>query len=480
MIKSKNITSWNPGIISQLILRLLIIAAMAAISVLIIYNEKLIFLLITIPILLLSGYNIIKAYNYSLTKVAFMFNAIECDDYNFKFIDTTHNVNHYMLNNALNRIKEIMTETKLKTIEKEKYYELIMNSVRSGIMTINENGNIYQVNQETLKTLGISILTHIRQLTLIDNTLYTLIKEIKPGESKKIMITNERGEMQLSISAAGLLYNGKRMKIVSLNDINKAMDEKEAEAWIKLTRVLTHEIMNSLAPITSLSETLLKITEEHADNIAKNGQNKSTYLNTIGKGLETISTTGKSLISFVETYRKYTRLQNTVKTSFEIKPLIETAITLIKELNNAETISVTDTGRLNYHDKENDIFIKISLEIEPSEILVYADENMMRQVIINLLKNAWQAIVDKGNKIEGRIEISCRIKENEEVEINISNNGGAIPKAITEDIFTPFFTTKQQGTGVGLSVCRQIMHLHHGTIQLTSNTEENVCFTICL
>lgn len=392
-----------------------------------------------------------------------MFNAIDSDDYNFKFTDNTGNINQFLLNASLNRIKEIMTSTKQKAIEREKYYELIMNGVTTGIITINENGNIYQVNKESLKIFGISVLTHINQLRIFNELLPQVLMHIKPGEIKKLSIYNESGEMQLAIGASSIIYDNKKLKIISINNINKALDEKETETWIKLTRVLTHEIMNSLAPVTSLSETLIKMTQENCPE----NESDIIFKEKIAQGLETISSTSKSLVSFVDSYRKFTRIQQPVNTTFEILPLLESSTRLAKELFN--TIRPGSN-------------IEMNIDINPTNILIYGDENLIRQVIMNLLKNAIQAIDTKypDKDFKGRIDIGCHIMENEEVEINISNNGDAIPAKLAEDIFTPFFTTKEHGTGVGLSVSRQIIHLHNGTLQLTSNTNGKVCFTIRL
>ena len=215
----------------------------------------------------ISCYKLIKINNDTLRKVSFMFNAIDCDDYAFKFTDSSKNVNNYMLNHSLNRIKEILTNAKIRAQEREKYYELIMSSVKTGILTISSNGNIYQCNNELKRMLGLTVFTHINQLRPFNSGLAKIFYEILPKEKKQYTIRDERGEVKLSISAAEMFFDKTKLKIISVNDINSAMDEQEVETWIKLTRVLTHEIMNSLAPITSLSETLIELNEKGSPQI---------------------------------------------------------------------------------------------------------------------------------------------------------------------------------------------------------------------
>lgn len=392
-------------------------------------------------VLLFSTYKLISLYSSTQEKVSFMFNAIDCDDYSFKFTDNGANVSNYMLNHSLNRIKEIMTNAKIRAIEREKYYELIMNSVKTGILTINENGNIFQVNNELLKTIGLSVFTHINQLNNVQPNLVVLLKDIKPGEKRQYTLYNERGEIKISLSASSMLFDGRNHKIIAVNDINTAIDQNEVDSWVKLTRVLTHEIMNSLAPITSLSSTLIDINDNQNINI----------------GLETIKTTSLSLISFVDSYRKFTRLQEPVKSPFLLEPFVNNIISLLVTQNN----------------------IKKYIDIEPNDVMIYADKDMINQVLTNLVKNAIYALENSAKEDnEKELLISASILPDENILLSITNNGGKIPNDISKDIFMPFFTTKEEGSGIGLSVSRQIMHLHGGQLKLTSNTDDRVTFSL--
>lgn len=423
---------------SKIIFYITLLAGSVAFSTVAILTSSYEYLLVLLPTIIISIVKLVKLYLDSIKKVTFMFNAIDCDDYNFRFSDDTSALYGPMLNASLNRIKEIMTNAKLRAIEREKYYELIMNSVKTGIITINDNGNVYHVNNEALRILGVSLLTHINQLNKIDTKLSTSLLDIKTGERIQVAYRNERGEVNLSVTASAMQYDGKQLRILAINDINNELDEKQVESWAKLTRVLTHEIMNSLAPITSLSDTLISINNNKDAEMAQ--------------GLETISTTGKSLIAFVDSYRKFTRLQPPRCAPFHLKPLVDNVVKLLCC---------------------NDFNLTIS--IKPEDIMLYADEDMVMQVLVNLLKNGSQAAIDS---IEKRIDVDAHLTNDEKVVIVISNSGPAIPPEIAEDIFTPFFTTKREGSGIGLSIAKQVMHLHGGTIQLTSNKDGNVAFTL--
>ena len=221
----------------------------------------------------------------------------------------------------------------------------------------------------------------------------------------------------------------------------RVLERNEMEAWQKLIRVLTHEIMNAVTPITSLSDTLLGLTEAQVSK------------EEIRNGLQTISSTGKGLLSFVESYRKFTRIPTPEPSLFYVKSFIERMVELARH-------------------QHPDVRVTFHTDIAPSDLILYADENLVSQLVINLLKNAIQAIEsDKNTDKEGHINIRAYCNEAEAILIEISNNGPAIPNDIAEHIFIPFFTTKEGGSGIGLSISRQIMRLSGGNLSLLPGKE---------
>ena len=371
-------------------------------------------------------------------KVAFMFDAIDNSDYAFQYATRGRSSNDKLVSESLNRITQILFQAKADAVQKEKYYELIMNSVNTGIIVLDDTGNIFQTNNEALRLLGLSVFTHVKQLARIDDKLQATIANILPGDKHQISFVNERGTVNLSIRVSEMTLQEKHVRILAINDINSELDDKEIDSWIRLTRVLTHEIMNSVTPITSLSDTLLSIHED-ADSDIRNG-------------LEVISTTGKSLISFVESYRKFTHIPTPEPSLFYVQKFAERMINLARHHNNFPNIT-------------------INIHIEPVDLIVYADEKLITQVVLNLLKNAMQAIGSE--QPHGRIELNASCNPDESVIIEVSNNGPCIPPEEAEHIFVPFFTTKEGGSGIGLSISRQIMRLSGGSIALKSNPAIN-------
>ncbi|NDW11940.1 GHKL domain-containing protein [Bacteroides sp. 214] len=369
-------------------------------------------------------------YRKNTKRITYMLEALENNDNTLRFVGEQTNSSDASISYLLNKVSQILFEAKTETIQQEKYYELILNSINTGIIVLDDNGAVYQKNNETLRIFGLNVFTHIQQLAPINALLVEKIAAIQPGENIQLQFTNERGIIHISVKASDIHIAKKHLRILALSDINSVLDEKEIDSWIKLIRVLTHEIMNSITPITSLSDTML------SQGIAD--------IEEIHKGLETISATGKGLISFVESYRKFTRTPTPEPTLFYIKPFMERMIKLTQHQLACEHIS-------------------FNLYVTPDDLILYADENLIQQVVVNLLKNAMEAI---NNNPDGVININAYCTTKEEVVIDISNNGLPIPFEIAEQIFIPFFTTKEKGNGIGLSLSRHIMRLSKGSLTL--------------
>ncbi len=379
---------------------------------------------------------LLEIHRSSIDKIDFLFNALDNDDYTFDFTEFNGSIKERSFNALLNRIKELLTRAKLRTIEQERYYEHIFDRMNCGILILDEaRGNIYQANRAMREIVGLHILTHINQISKVSQDLAEEIIQSQPYQSRQATIKKELGDRALSIVASYVTHSERELKVVVVGDLNSALERREVEAWSRLTRVLTHEVMNSLAPITSLSETLITMNDDPQ----------------LAQGLSTIYQTNRNLISFVEGYRHFTTVQTPIKSSFEIKPLIDSTISLICPED-----------------------IEVSVDVSPTDIMLYADENRVLQVLVNLLKNSVQAIY---NNTEKRIEAKVYIREDESVAIEISNNGPMIEPDVVENLFVPFFTTRSNGRGIGLSLSKQIMQLHNGTLLLSCNNPDRVTFS---
>ena len=368
-------------------------------------------------------------------KVSYMLDALEDKELNFRFDEKRLFGRRF--NRTLNRLRNIFDKERHEIIEQEKYFGLMLDHVRTGVVVIEQDGRVNYCNKTALSLLGIATFGHIRQLRPVSESLYNAFLTVTDSEEERASYYNESGKMTIALTASAATIGKSAVRVVAFNDISSEIAENEQQSWSKLIRVLTHEIMNTVTPIASLSETLLNF--ENVDEEVRNG-------------LDTISQSSKGLIKFVDSYRNLTRVAPPVKRAFYFRELAERVISLTKEqalVSGAECI---------YIEKSDDI-------------LLYADEGQITQILINLVKNAIQA--------EARhIEITAEINLSEHVIINVTNDGSPISKESQEEIFVPFYTTKQEGTGIGLSLSRQIMRLHNGTLSLTGSNDSRTIFTL--
>ena len=369
-------------------------------------------------------------------KVAYMLDALEDKELNFRF-DESRLIGR-KFNRTLNRLRAIFDKERHEIIEQEKYFGLMLDHVSTGVVVVDEDGGVNYSNSTALALLGIATLGHLRQLRTISESLYESFRTVAEGShEQRASYYNESGKITISLTASRAIIGKSEVRIIAFNDISSEIAENEQESWTKLIRVLTHEIMNTVTPIASLSETLLDYSDVGGE---------------VRNGLDTISQSSRNLIRFVESYRNLTRVAAPVKKAFFLREVAERVISLTKEQ------AVISGAVCNYVEKSEDI-------------LLYADEGQLTQILINLVKNAVQA--DAKN-----IEITAEINLAEHVIINVANDGRPISKESQDEIFVPFFTTKQEGTGIGLSLSRQIMRLHNGSLNLTRSDEKGTIFTL--
>ena len=424
----------------RIILNIIFLIAMSVATCLCVVYEKMMFLLVCLPLLTLSVFRLISVYKGIIGRISFIIRAVKNDDYSFRFTENPNRTENVLVNSALNEIKDVMDEKKRLIREDEKNFELIMECANIGIMLLMENGTVVHVNSKALGIFSLQMISHISFLKSQSEELVNVLQDIKPSEQHVVRYNTEIAEVNLVLSCASINYKGKNLRVVTIGDIAKELDNQEVKVWENLTRILTHEIMNSLAPITSISNTLI-------DNIDDSEK--------IGEGLEVIHSTSERLMNFVNSFRQVTRVPMPQKSPFYLKEIIDNVISLV------------DFQK-----------IKLEVDINPIDIMLYADKSQMSQVLLNILKNAIESC-DSDDKLYN-IEIKAFIDNEERIHIELSNNAGKISDEIAENIFTPFFTTKRDGSGIGLAVSRQIIRLHGGTLLLSKNTEEKVAFTIVL
>lgn len=435
----------------RIITRTILIAATALLLGWLAFSRQTFILVIFVAfVFFIEVVELINFLNRTNRKIAYFFDAIRNDDSTLNFPVNTGNKALDDLNSSLNKVNELIKNIKFELQEQEQYFKTILEHVSIGIITYNEKGTIFLANSAVKKLLNHEHLTHINQITRIDNKLFVALKELQPGDRKLVNFSSKEGVIQLSLKSTLFKTTHENFQLVAIQDIKNELEIKELDSWIKLIRVLTHEIMNTVAPITSLSQTILGYFKK----LDGNPPGEKVIQNTM-KGLEIINERGIGLIGFVETYRKLTRIPRPEKKALHLRDFIDNTITLI----NYEPIG------------EN---IKITRDIRPEDLEVSADKKQISQVLLNLIKNSLEALKDSA---EGTIHIKAEINESGRAQIIVSDNGPGIPNDLADKIFIPFFTTKESGSGIGLSLSRQIMQLHGGSLKLDSQPQ-NTSFTI--
>jgi nitrogen fixation/metabolism regulation signal transduction histidine kinase len=375
-----------------------------------------------------------------------LLNALENGDYSYRFSENKLSVREREMNMMMNRIKDILSNARKEVIENEHFLSIIIESVDTGIIIMDDRGIVHSVNRSALEMLGLSILSHVKQLQTIKDSLPQAFMDFQAGDTQQISLVNEKEEFKVSIHVSNILLKRGMMRVFTMNNIGNELELNELESWTKLIRVMTHEIMNSIAPITSLSETMkTMITDDELDfHALKN--------NTL-EAFEIIHNTANGLLAFVNSYRKFLSVPKPEKSDMNIIETMKKVIFL-----NDKTA------------KGHDICVQFP-EIE--NVIVFADENLIFQVLLNLTKNAIEALIESKGKL---LKYNILFQSDNNLSIDVCNSGKTIRPEVLPNIFIPFFTTKEGGSGIGLSVSRYIMQLHGGTLKHIISPEEMTVF----
>lgn len=385
-------------------------------------NKVIIIVLLLVAVV---GYiRLYRHYRRNIKKVTFLFDAIDNGDFSFNFPTEKRFKEDNILHQSLNRIKLFLQHTREEQMDREKYYEQILNAVDTGILVVDSHDNILQHNQAALRLLDTDVLTHMNQVK---------------GKLKDEHLAKHETQAMLK---------DKHVRIIALSDVSHELSNQEVDSWIKLIRVLTHEIMNTITPVTSLSETLLTRVTEDKD---------------LKQGLETIHKTGTELLAFVNNYRRFTHVPQPQPALFYVEPFLERMALLCNH--------------------------EVEISVSPKDLLTYADESLLSHVVTNLLKNAVEAFKEKEREDKQEccsadlqsasskktfIHLQAYANAQESIIIDVSNNAGLIPDDVASHIFIPFFTTKPEGSGIGLSLSRQIMRVSGGSLSLLQDKAQGI------
>lgn len=356
------------------------------------------------------------------------------------------------LNIAFNEVLEAFRKARSEKEEHWQYLNSVVQQVRTGLLSFDTDGNVQLINTNAKRFLGVTSIKNIRELINRNPGLYNVINNVESGKSELFKSSNE---LYLSIQATELRIRGIDVKLVTLQNIQPELQKQELEAWQNLTRVLRHEIMNSITPISSLTSTLREILDHDMLRKDEHWELKDEGAEDLREGLSTIENRSRGLIKFIDAYREYTSLPKPKIATVRLKDIIEKVAQLMKN----------DIKKTN---------IDFQYSCTSDYLTIQADFEMIEQVLINLLKNAVEALAETKNP---RLELKGLYSENE-VRIEVTDNGPGIIREALEHIFVPFYTTKRTGSGIGLSLSRQIMQMHNGSLSVVSEPDVSTTFTL--
>ena len=335
-----------------------------------------------------------------------------------------------------------------KVISKEKetqyqYLQKILELVDTGILSYkHEDGEVVWINETLKQMIHVPYLKTIHSLAKRDEELYKQITALKPGETKIATAHAEKKSFKVLLSATAFQTDGEKFKLIAFQNVDEALDETESKAWQKLLSVMTHEIMNSIAPISSLADTLKNMLQESVSSL----NNNSGSVDDLKLGIDTIKKRSEGLLKFAETYRNLNKITTLNLKKVYVRDLFENLSTLMEP-----TL-----------DQKN---IEMEIVLKDTDLILEADTTLIEQVLINLLVNSIDAVKDRE---EAKITLSADMMANKKVLIKVTDNGQGMSQEVLDKIFIPFFSTKKSGSGIGLSLCKQIMMLHHGNIHAQS------------
>ena len=388
------------------------------------------------------------AYNRSLAnhRLVRMVDAIRYGDFSLSF--STDKYQSSEEKQMVEEMNEVMANFRTRLSEREekyKYFETLLDTVDTSMLVVDRQGQVLWMNRAGVQDLCGHAIHRLEELKVLNPDFPILLEALQPGEVKVVRIYKEEVMLDMAVTVTQYTNNRADLRLINLKNIRSILEENEMEAWQKLVRVLTHEIMNSITPIISLSDTI-------SERAIQQGMDEESLML---QGMKTIHRRSKGLLGFVENYRKLSRLSSPVLAPVRIGELI----------GDIRKLFLSSSVRYIY-------------KVEDEDLKLMIDRSQIEQVLINLLKNAGEACMGQPHP-EVIVETSCQV-EKHIFQLSVTDNGSGILPEVLDKIFIPFFTTKPTGSGIGLSLCKQIMTLHGGSLRVTSEIGKGSCFTLKL
>jgi PAS domain S-box-containing protein len=400
--------------------------------------------------------------NRTNKKLAFFFSAVRNDDTALYFPEGAGFSYEKLLNKSLNELNTKLKNAKINIELQEKFYRSIMERIRTGIISFYENGVVEFTNPEINRMFGLDQISHINKLKIIDPKLVELLENIESGEPRRINVKVNHTLLSLAIHSQSITIQNRVIKTVSIQDIKSELDKHEIDSLQKLIRILNHEIMNSVAPITSLSSTISRFYMSGKKQASPDLITPKMISDTI-KGLNIIEDHGNGLIHFVESYRSLTQLPKPEFIKVNISEFFERITILV----NSNYDSESEISRIRP---------EITASVIPEDLTLMADDKLLARVFLNLIKNSTEAF--SKTSIENKISLMGTKNYDGRIVLTVQDNGPGMDAETVEKIFIPFFTTKESGSGIGLSLSRQIIRLHNGIISCDSTPGAGTIITM--
>ncbi len=451
---------YSKSLFSAILFRiiLIIISSFAFIAVIPYLHNEYYLSLIGIGLLIIfQVYNLVHYVNKTNRKIAQFFNSVRNEDSVLVHSYDYKGKNFDSLSSSLNELNNTVGEMRRQNARQSLFLNNLVEHVGVGLISYTSDGNIEIFNNAAKKILAIGQLSNIHDIGIKYPELFSCISELQPYNHQVIKLMTKQSVLFLSLKLSIFKTEKETLNLLSIQNIRVELEQNELDSWQKLIRVLTHEISNSVSPITSLANTTKKyFVRKETGALMKIDELNDTLLHKTVDSLDTIETTGKGLIDFVGKYRSLTALPQPKFEKFQIRTLFDKLQTLL--IQEADSNSIL-----------------LEFICSPNTLELTADFSLLEKVLINLIKNAFQAL-EKSN--DAKVFVSAFKNVENRVTIIVKDNGAGIPSDIMEDIFIPFYTTKNSGSGIGLSLSRQIMRLHSGTITVSSDPHKVTVFSL--
>ena len=408
-------------------------------------------------LILFQTYLLVNQVNKTNADLEKFFSSVQDHDSSVRFSEYSENDSFRKLHDRMNNLNIIIQKVKIENERTSQFLQSVVAHVDIGLLSFDTNGRIGIYNNAAKRYLKAPQLLQLSSVKTFNDELFEIINTIKPGQEILHKVKTDNLLQSILVKSTELKFKSDVIKLVSFQDITNELDKKELDSWQRLIRVLTHEIMNSISPITSLTKVISGYFRKQDGEIPLTSEEiDDQKIRRTLSGLATIEETGLGLLDFVDKYRSFTSLPKPDLTKFKIEHLIRKC-KLLMESNIPENI-------------------KITTDVNPEDIALEADYTQIEQVLINLIKNASEAL---NNKKKGTIKLKAYYADGG-ITISVEDNGSGISGDIIDDIFVPFYTTKEKGSGIGLSLSKQIIQNHNGTISVNSAPGKGSEFTLKL